>query len=221
MPTHASIAAIILAAGSSSRMGGGRHKLLLPLGEKPVLAHVINATLASQARPIIVVLGHQAAQVRTEIAHFTPIISVENPDYQQGMSTSLRTGLQTLIQSQNTQEQAFHSLDGTIILLGDQPLMTASIIDALIACKQATGNPIVAPLYNGKRGNPVLFDASLFPALMAIHGDEGARSVIEQHRTEVATIELSDAMASYDVDTWDAYQTVLAAWEKKEKPKNQ
>jgi molybdenum cofactor cytidylyltransferase len=221
MPTHTSIAAIILAAGSSSRMGGGRHKLLLPLGEKPVLAHVISATLASQARPIIVVLGHQAAQVRTQIAHFTTIISVENPDYQQGMSTSLRTGLQILIHGQNTQEQAFHSLNGAIILLGDQPLMTTSIIDALIACKQTTGKAIVAPLYNSRRGNPVLFDSSLFPELMAIRGDEGARSVIEQHRTEVATIELSDAMASYDVDTWDAYQTVLAEWEQKEKHKNQ
>ena len=224
MSTHSSIAAIILAAGSSSRMGAGRHKLLLPLGEKPVLAHVITAVLASQARPIVLVLGHQAEQVRTQIAAFTPLpalITIENPDYQQGMSTSLRAGLQTLIQSQNTQEQAFHSLAGTIILLGDQPLMTASIIDALIACKKDTEKPIVAPLYNGRRGNPVLFASSLFPELMEVQGDEGARSVIERHQSAVATIELNNAMASYDVDTWDAYQTVLAEWEKKEEQKNQ
>jgi molybdenum cofactor cytidylyltransferase len=220
MPTPGSIAAIILAAGSSSRIGAGRHKLLLPLGDRPVLAHVIAATLASQARPIIIVLGHQAEQVRTHIADLTTspaVISIENPHYLQGMSTSLRAGLQALIQRENTHQQAFHSLDGVIILLGDQPLMTSHIIDTLITCKQTTGKRIIAPLYNGRRGNPVLFDASLFPELMEVSGDEGARSVIEHHRQEVATVELSDAMASYDVDTWEAYQMVVTEWEKKRK----
>ncbi len=200
-------------------MGPGRHKLLLPLGNRPVLAHVIAAALASQARPIMIVLGHQAEQVRTQIATFITfpdVISVENPNYLQGMSTSLRTGLQALIHTQNTWEQAFHSLNGVIIMLGDQPLMTSHSINALITCKQTTGKRIIAPLYNGKRGNPVLFDASLFPELLAIKGDEGARSVIERHKQEVTTIELSDAIASYDVDTWEAYQAVVAEWEKKQ-----
>ena len=222
MSTSGSFAAIILAAGSSSRMGAGRHKLLLPLGNRPVLAHVVTATLASQARPIVIVLGHQAEQVRRHIATFTvspAIISVENPHYLQGMSTSLRAGLQTLIQNENTHGQIFHSLEGVIILLGDQPLMTPDIIDALITRKQTTGKRIIAPLYNGKRGNPVLFDASLFPELLKISGDEGARSVIESHRQEVATIELSDAMASYDVDTWEAYQAVVTEWEQKQHQK--
>jgi molybdenum cofactor cytidylyltransferase len=219
MSTSGSFAAIILAAGSSSRMGAGRHKLLLPLGNRPVLAHVVTATLASRARPIVIVLGHQAEQVRRHIATFTvspAIISVENPHYLQGMSTSLRAGLQTLIQNENTHGQIFHSLDGVIILLGDQPLMTPHIIDALSTCKQTTGKRIIAPLYNGKRGNPVLFDVSLFPELLEISGDEGARSVIERHKQEVATIELSDAMASYDVDTWEAYQAVVTEWERKQ-----
>src|ERR1700730_18513216 len=82
MPTQGSFAAIILAAGSSSRMGAGRHKLLLPLGNRPVLAHVIAAALSSQARPIIIVLGHQAEQVRAQIATFTTfpaILCIENP----------------------------------------------------------------------------------------------------------------------------------------------
>jgi molybdenum cofactor cytidylyltransferase len=219
MSTPGSFAAIILAAGSSSRMGAGRHKLLLPLGNRPVLAHVIAATLASQARPIVLVLGHQAEQVRAHIATFTAsptVISIENPHYLQGMSTSLRAGLQTLIQSEDTHGQISHSLAGVIILLGDQPLMTAHSIDALITCKQTTDKRIIAPLYNGKRGNPVLFDASLFPELMEIKGDEGARSVIERHKQEVATIELSEVVASYDVDTWEAYQAVVAEWERKQ-----
>src|SRR5436309_6614125 len=93
-------AAIILAAGSSSRMGGGRHKLLLPLEDRPVLAHVIDATLTSQARPILVVLGHEANQVRVQIATYAAhpdITLIENPDYLQGMSTSMRVGLKVLI----------------------------------------------------------------------------------------------------------------------------
>lgn len=222
MSTSGSFAAIILAAGSSSRMGAGRHKLLLPLGDRPVLAHVVMATLASKAQPIMIVLGHQAEQVRTQIAPFTgspAVIIVENPHYLQGMSTSLYAGLQALAQNENTQGKALHSLAGAIILLGDQPLMTPQIIDALITCKQTTDKRIIAPLYNGKRGNPVVFDASLFPELLQVSGDEGARSVIERHRQEVATIELSDAVASYDVDTWEAYQSVVTEWERKQQQK--
>ena len=94
--------------------------------------------------------------------------------------------------------------------------MTPHIIDTLITSKQTTDKRIITPLYNGKRGNPVLFDASLFPELLQISGDEGARSVIERHKQEVGTIELSDAMASYDVDTWEAYQAVVAEWERKQ-----
>ncbi|HEY7417770.1 MAG TPA: NTP transferase domain-containing protein, partial [Ktedonobacteraceae bacterium] len=94
------VAAIILAAGTSSRMGPNRHKLLLPLGERPVLLHVIEAVLASQARPIIIVVGHQAPQVRAILDPYTlaPNVQIaENADYQQGMSTSLRTGIRTLL----------------------------------------------------------------------------------------------------------------------------
>ena len=217
MPEHSSIAALILAAGSSSRMGAGRHKLLLPLGDRPVLAHTIEATLASQARPIVVVLGHQIAQVRDQISPYLDhpdVFSIENTDYLQGMSTSLRAGIQALIDRESTAGPAAHSLAGVLIVLGDQPLMTARILDTLIASKHATGKRILIPFYNGERGNPVLFDASLFPELLEITGDGGARSVIERHRSEVARIELGASMASYDVDTWDAYQEVVAEWER-------
>ncbi len=218
MPEHSSIAALILAAGSSSRMGAGRHKLLLPLGGRPVLAHAIEATLASQARPVVVVLGHQIAQVRDQIAPYLnhpDVFSIENTDYLQGMSTSLRAGIQALIDRESTAGPSARSLAGVLIVLGDQPLMTARILDTLIASKHATGKRILIPFYNGERGNPALFDASLFPELLEISGDGGARSVIEHHRSEVAHIELGASMASYDVDTWDAYQEVMAEWERK------
>jgi molybdenum cofactor cytidylyltransferase len=203
------VVAIILAAGSSSRMGQQRNKLLLPLGSRPVLVHVIEAALTSQAQAVLVVLGHQAVQVRASIAAYTnhPALTlVDNPDYQEGMSTSLRVGIQAGLTTTPPCSAA-------LVLLGDQPLITSQSIDALIQCKQATGKRIVAPLYNGKRGNPVLFDASLFPELLEVTGDEGGRRIIERYQHELATVELDAVSASYDVDTWEAYQQVLAMWD--------
>src|SRR5262245_622305 len=113
-------AAIIMAAGSSSRMGDGRHKLLLPLAGRPVLVHVIDATLASHASPIIIVLGHQAKEVR---AHLTPyienpnVIIIDNPDYLQGMSSSMHMGLRRLIA--NEQASSTSIADSALMMLGD------------------------------------------------------------------------------------------------------
>lgn len=217
MQFSSSTAAIILAAGSSSRMGEGRYKLLLPLGDRPVLAHVLDAVLASQARkPIILVLGHQAEEVRSRLAAYLAnqdIIVVENLAYRQGMSTSMRAGLHALIDKEQQTPEPF--ADSTLMILGDQPLMTTHILDTLIATRQATSKLIVAPLYHGKRGNPILFSASLFPELLTVTGDEGGRSVIERHRQDSATVELGASMANYDVDTWEAYQQILAAWQQK------
>jgi molybdenum cofactor cytidylyltransferase len=197
-------------------MGAGQHKLLLPLGDRPVLAHVIEATLASHARPIILVLGHQATQVRASIPHYAThpsITLVENHDYTKGMSTSLRVGLQALTATCSKAEPTpYPNPNGALVLLGDQPLIIPSILDTLIATRQATGKCIIAPLYNGKRGNPVLFDASLFPELMEVTGDEGGRSVIERHRQDLVTVEVGDTVAPYDVDTWEAYQQVVTEW---------
>ncbi len=209
-------AAIILAAGSSSRMGGGRHKLLLPLHDRPVLAHVLDAVLASQARPVVLLLGHQAEQVRAQIASYAthPDLSIiENIDYLQGMSTSMRLGIQTL-QSYGYMKSTESEIDSALVLLGDQPLITAQDIDILISTYRTTGKRIVAPTYEGKRGNPILFDASLFPELLKVTGDEGGRSVLERHRDEIATVEMGNPLANIDVDTWDAYQLAVQAWER-------
>ena len=198
-------------------MGTGRHKLLLPLHDRPVLAHVLDATLASQARPLIIVLGHLADQVRERIARFTTrpdLIILENADYLQGMSTSMRLGIQTLL-SLNYRKPLTGEIDSALVLLGDQPLITTRDIDTLIATYRTTGKRIIAPTYEGKRGNPVLFDASLFPELLEVTGDEGGRSVLERHRDEIATVEMGNPLANIDVDTWEAYQQVLAAWEQK------
>ncbi len=210
METTQSTAAIILAAGGSSRMGAGRHKLLLPLGERPVIVHVVAAALASQARPVVVVLGRQAEEVQTAITTYSDIseiIFVANPDYAQGMSTSLRLALTTL---QGLKEQA---IDGAVILLGDQPLMTPQIIHRLLAERARTQMAIIASQYAGERGHPMLFAATLFPELQEISGDEGGRSVVARHKHEIAVVEQGNLQADYDVDTWEAYQEVVALWQ--------
>lgn len=207
-------AAIILAAGSSTRIGSGRYKLLLPLHNRPVLAHVLDAVLESQARPVALILGHQAEQVRAHIASYAshPDLSIiENPDYLQGMSTSMRLGIQTL-QTGDYRKSLNGEIDSALVLLGDQPLITAQDIDTLIATYRTTGKRIIAPLYEGKRGNPILFDASLFPELLEVTGDEGGRSVLERHRDEIATVEMGNPLANIDVDTWEAYQRVVEVW---------
>ncbi len=197
-------------------MSGGQHKLLLPLGGRPVLIHVLETALASQARPIILVLGHRADEVRSQVAaHIQQhdISIIENPNYRQGMSTSLHMGLHALTNIRDNNRQNVDLPTSTVILLGDQPLMTASIIDSLIATRATSGKSIIVPLYHGKRGNPVLFAADLFPELMAVTGDEGGRSVIMRHPQDVATVEVSEATASSDIDTWEAYQQVVAEWQ--------
>ena len=203
----ATTAAILLAAGRSSRMGQGQHKLLLPLGGRPVLAHVVETVLASQARPLVVVLGYQAEQVRTILTPYkSKLTIIDNPDYQQGMSTSLRRGIETLMSLHPT-------VNGALIVLGDQPLMTSHILDSMIETKQTTGKRIITARYSGKRGNPTLFDASLFPELMEMTGDEGGRKVLERYRPEIAILDIDEDMPNYDVDTWEAYQQVVRIWE--------
>ncbi len=209
-------AAIILAAGTSSRMGEDRFKLLLPLGNRPVLAHVLDAALASQARPIILVLGHQAAEVRAQLASYADypdITLLENPAYLQGMSASMKLGIQALL-SNDYKKSTTETIDSALFLTGDQPLLTSEIIDSIIEAYRRSGKRIVAPLYVGRRGNPVLFDASLFSELLQVTGDEGGRGVLKRHVNEVANVEIENSEASYDVDTWEAYQRVVEAWDK-------
>jgi molybdenum cofactor cytidylyltransferase len=203
-------AAIILAAGTSSRIGEDRHKLLLPLGDRPVIAHVLDAVLASQARPVLLVLGHRSAQLRAVLAPYLAhpeVHPVDNPHYQQGMSTSIHAGITELA-------HLVPDCDSALIMLGDQPLLSAAILDTLIEARHTTHSRIIAPLYQGQRGNPVLFERNLFPELREVQGDEGGRAVLTRHRTEVTSIELGSTHANYDVDTWDAYEAVVKEWHK-------
>lgn len=217
-------AAILLAAGTSSRMGAGRHKLLLPLAGRPLLQYSVEAILASQARPLVIVLGHRAEEVRTALGEYASHPAVElviNPAYAQGMSTSLRCGVQALL----ARAARLHEPPpaSALILLGDQPFISAGLINRLITAWRSSGSQIVAPSYGGRRGNPVLFASALFPELLNVEGDEGGRRVIERHRAELMLVEVEaeEARASFDVDTWEAYQEALRAQLDPEMPGHQ
>lgn len=212
MHNLAQTAAIILAAGTSSRMGQERNKLLLPLHHRPVLAHVIEAALGSLARPVVLVLGHQAEEIKT---HIQPDLQenslqiVENHKFALGQSTSMQAGLRAVLSAQPT------GLESVVFLLGDQPMITSRMLDELIELHARSGKLITLPLYQGQRGNPVVFSLKLAPELLRVSGDEGGRAVIKRHPDEIATLEMGEEAANFDVDTWEAYQDVLAAWEQK------
>lgn len=211
MSTPSRTAAIILAAGTSSRMGRERNKLLLPLGGRPVLSYVIEAALGSRARPVVLVLGHQAREIWSHIqqdGHANVLQVVENPDYALGQSTSMQAGLRAVLAS-----QAAENLTGVMFLLGDQPLITARMIDDLLDLRERSGKRIVLPLYAGQRGNPVVFALDLAPELLDVRGDEGGRGVLKRHPEEIATLAIDTETTNVDVDTWEAYLKVLVAWE--------
>lgn len=190
------IAAIILAAGQSSRMG--QHKLLLPLLGKPLLLHAVENATAAGCAEVLVVVGYRAEAVRQVLSN-QPVRIIENPDYAQGQSTSMRVGIAALAPQ----------IEAVIILLGDQPLVSPLILQRLMQTWRDTARPIVAPYYAGQRGNPVLFARALFPELLSVTGDQGGREILQRHAAEVEPVHIAEADAGQDLDTWQEYQTLL------------
>ncbi len=185
-----SVAAVVLAAGQSSRMAP-RHKLLVPdASGRAMVARVVDAALASRARPVLVVTGHRAPEVQAALAG-RPVQFVTAADHADGLSASLRAGLATLPPT----------AAAALVLLGDMPLVTAASIDRLLdAYDPVEGRSIVAPSHAGQLGNPVLWDRRYFPAMMALTGDSGARALLRRHADAVAEVVLDDTVLR-DFDT--------------------
>jgi molybdenum cofactor cytidylyltransferase len=181
--------AVILAAGNSARMG--TPKQLLLLDGQPLLDRAVEAALASEAWPVVVVLGAHAEKIRPVLAR-RPVLVAENPAWAEGMASSLRVGIATL-------QQFSRQLDAALVALCDQPAFSADVIAQLVAAQRATGRSIVAARYGGRNGAPALFLKEFFPALAALTGEEGARPLLNGGPAHVAAVELP-ALA-LDLDT--------------------
>jgi molybdenum cofactor cytidylyltransferase len=196
-PCQKSVSGLILAAGASSRMG--RPKQLLDWGGRPLVRVAAETALAAELDPVLVVVGGARAEVEGALEGL-PLSIVANPDYAAGQSTSLRVGIAAL----GTDS------DAVVVLLGDQPFVSATIVERLVAEWRASAAPIVAPLYAGQRGNPVLFARDVFYELLAIQGDQGARAVLAANPSRVHTVAFDDARPLVDIDTLEDYHRLLS-----------
>jgi molybdenum cofactor cytidylyltransferase len=202
-PAGRNIAAVVLGAGRSSRMGGP-NKLLAEIAGRPLVRIVVEAALASKARPVIVVTGHQRERVEAALDGL-PVKLVHNPNFADGLGTSLKTGIAALPPE----------ADGVIVCLGDMPQVNAALIDRLIgAFDPAKGALVVLPTIDGKRGNPVVWSRRFFPDLMAVEGDVGARHLIGRYTEAVTEVPLTGTAALTDVDTPEALEAVKAELER-------
>ena len=196
------VAAIVLAAGRSSRMGGP-NKLLAEIGGRPLVRIVAEAALASRARPVIVVTGHQRERVEAALAGLD-VVLVHNPAYADGLSASLKAGIAAVPPA----------ADGAIICLGDMPQVDARLIDRLLTAFDPERGALVAvPTIGGKRGNPVVWSRRFFSDLSTLTGDVGARGLIASYPEAVVEVATTDDAAFTDVDTPDALDAVRAAME--------
>ncbi|HKS60366.1 MAG TPA: molybdopterin-binding/glycosyltransferase family 2 protein [Xanthobacteraceae bacterium] len=194
------IAGLVLAAGRSTRMGGP-NKLLEEINGKPLVRIVAEHALASRAKPVIVVTGHQRERVEHALAGL-PVTLVHNPDFADGLSTSLKAGINAVPAD----------ADGAIVTLGDMPQVSAKLIDRLIAAfDPERGALVVIPTIEGKRGNPVLWARRFFSDLLAVEGDVGARHLISGYAEAVTEVPVEDAAALTDIDTPEALIAVRAA----------
>jgi len=182
------ISAIVLAAGNSSRMG--EPKALVSIGGQPLLRRVLAAVRASPARDVVVVLGHEAERVRDEVSLDGTRIVV-NSAFAEGMSTSIRAGLAA----------ADSRAEGYLIVLGDQPFVAPTTMEALINARSTSNAKIMIPTFRGVRGNPVLVDRSLAGEVAAVTGDQGCRAIFGHHGGEILEVAVDDPGILVDIDT--------------------
>ena len=185
-PSPAGTALIILAAGASTRLG--RPKQLLPFRGRSLLRHAAETALASVCRPVVVVLGAGAEQLRSEL---TALPVTLNPAWAEGMASSIRAGLGTVTSEANEP-------DSVVIMLCDQPLITAATLDQLVKVHRTENRGIVACEYEDTLGVPALFSRKYFPELAGLAGDQGARKIIVKHNNNLSRIPAPEA--AFDVD---------------------
>lgn len=194
------IAGVVLAAGSSSRLG--RPKQLLPLQGEPLLRFTLQRILATCLDIVYVVLGHRSSEIAAAIDDL-PVRIVENPDAEQGQSTSVLAGLRAVTHNRP---------DAVMFLLGDQPQVDPAVVNALITRWHDTHSSVVAPRYADGVGNPILFGRDVLHEFMTLSGDTGARAIVRAHQQagDISLIDIN-SVAPRDVDTNADYAELLAS----------
>jgi molybdenum cofactor cytidylyltransferase len=188
-------ALIILAAGASTRMG--QPKQLLIFQGKPLLRYIAEIAIASSCQPIVVVLGANDAAIQPVLQDL-PIHLVHNPDWSEGMGSSIRCGIQHLSNYPNP-------IDAAILTVCDQPFISTFLLDQLIQVYRSSQSPVIASAYSGTLGVPALFDRHLFPDLLALDSAQGAKSIINRH----GAIGIDFPQGNLDLDTPEDYAKLL------------
>jgi molybdenum cofactor cytidylyltransferase len=195
------LSAIILAAGMSTRMG--QNKLLLSFQGKTLIARAVDTLLASEMDEVIVVLGHEAEKVRAQLGG-KPVRLVHNPDYRDGLSTSVRVGVRAVSPQ----------VEGIMIYLADQPLLEPADVNFMVkafALAKDANKSIVVPLFHGQRGNPVILNASYREAMLEVVGDVGCKRVIKRYSDKVFRVEMETDHVVRDVDNVEDYEEVVSS----------
>ena len=192
------VSAVILAAGTSSRMG--QAKQLLPLGRSIVLAQTLALVQAAALHEIILVLGASADTIRSQLSSPQELKIAVNPAYQQGIASSLRAGLSAVDPNS----------DAALIILGDQPFIRPQTLHRIVEEYRRSQAQIVIPTHQGQRGNPVLLDRSVFPEVMALEGDVGSRAIFARHLDGIVNVEVEDSGILLDLDNPADYERLKA-----------
>ena len=196
--SDASVAAVILAAGSSTRMG--ENKLLLALDGETVVRRALRAAADAGLDPVVVVLGHEAERVRAEIAGL-PCVPIVNPRHAAGKGTSLQAGIAEV--SSATQAGA------AVVMLADMPFVTAAMLATVVARHRASGAPMVVSRYGEVNAPPILYARALFAELLALPGEACGKEMIRRHKPEAALVTWpEDALA--DIDLPEDYRRIRA-----------
>ena len=189
------IAAVVLSAGESSRMG--RPKALLPIGGEAFIERIVRVLQKTRVEKIFVVLGHNAEEMKRRIEHL-PVEILINLEYKQGQLSSL----QVAVRRAESETQC----DAMLVHLVDHPYINAHLVDLMIDRFYETDKLIVVPRFSGMRGHPVIFSRRLFPELLAAPLSEGAKSVVNAHRGETLEIDTADEGITLDIDTPELYR---------------
>jgi len=196
--TRARVSGVVLAAGPSKRFDGDLPKQLMELEGETLVRRVARRALESNLIDVIVVVGYRGREIKAALG-VLPLQVVVNPDFDQGQSTSVRVGL----------AEVRPNATAVMFLPADQPLLTRKVIDRLIAAHDKTGAPIVVPVFEGRRGAPVLFDSTLFPELAHLSGDTGGRQLFPRYPDKILEVPLTSREPLLDIDTaedWERLQ---------------